>query len=169
MKLEIFDNVLPPDEFNRIRDIMLGSDFPWHYSPGKSYDDEIKENNQIFQFVHMFYHNYCYSSAYGELINPLVKLLDPTALIRIKANLTTITPNKIQYKFHRDTSNLLRSKTAIYYVNTNDGKTIFSTGEEVQSVANRLVIFDSDILHTATSSTNESVRVVINFNYYTKL
>ena len=50
-------------------------------------------------------------------------------------------------------------------MNTNNGKTIFKHGEEVNSVANRMVIFDSNLEHAATSHTDEKTRVVVNFNY----
>ena len=50
-------------------------------------------------------------------------------------------------------------------MNTNNGKTIFKHGEEVNSVANRMVIFNSNLEHAATSHTDEKTRVVVNFNY----
>ena len=56
--------------------------------------------------------------------------------------------------------------TAVFYVNTNNGYTIFESGEKVSSVENRMVIFDSNILHTGTTCTDERVRCVLNFNYY---
>ena len=49
-------------------------------------------------------------------------------------------------------------------MNTNDGYTEFENGHRVESVANRVVIFDSNIKHTGVSCTDEKRRVVINFN-----
>lgn len=168
MKPEIFDNFLTPPQFRKISNIMLGQEFPWVFSPGKSSAEEEKDQT-IFQFVHMFYDNYNWTSRYAEMVNPIIETINPAALIRIKANLTTITHARKEYSFHRDMNLLLKSKTAVYYVNTNDGVTLFSTGEEVKSVANRLVIFDSDNLHTGTTSTDTSARVVINFNFFPRL
>ena len=71
---------------------------------------------------------------------------------------TEITRNK----FHRDFPNIT---TAVYYINTNNGWTEFENGDKVESVANRIVIFDSNTMHTGTTCTDEKVRVLINFNY----
>ena len=60
-------------------------------------------------------------------------------------------PEKIQHGFHHDVDNCI---TAIYYVNTNNGKTVFENGMEVDSVGNRLFVFDSNEEHTGTTSTD---------------
>ena len=58
--------------------------------------------------------------------------------------------------------------TAIYYLNTNNGFTKFENGDKVNSVANRIVIFDSNLKHTGTSCTDSYARLLINFNYFSK-
>ena len=55
--------------------------------------------------------------------------------------------------------------TGIFYLNSNNGSTVFKSGEEVQSQANRLVLFDSQLEHSGTSCTDERRRVVLNINY----
>ena len=37
-------------------------------------------------------------------------------------------------------------------MNTNNGKTLFENGKEVDSVANRLVVFGNTLKHTGTES-----------------
>lgn len=170
MGIEIFDNFLLEEEYRKIHDTLYGPDFLWGYSSGKSYIHENKQNKYIFQFVHSFYMNYNWKSPHGSLLEPFIRILKPVAIFRIKANLTTITPKKIQYEFHRDPGDVLvKCKTACYYVNTNNGKTVFSDGQEIDSIANRLIVFDSDMYHTGTSCTDESTRCVINFNYFSSL
>ena len=56
--------------------------------------------------------------------------------------------------------------TSIFYVNTNNGYTKFEDGTKVESVANRMITFPSNMKHTGTSCTDEKKRIVINFNYY---
>ena len=51
-------------------------------------------------------------------------------------------------------------------MNTNNGKTIFKHGEEVNSVANRMVRFNGDTLHTGATQTDERFRFVLNINYW---
>ena len=65
---------------------------------------------------------------------------------------------------HTDTD-LKSHKTSVFYVNTNNGGTIFQNGKKTKSKANRLVEFDSHQKHAAVDCTDQKVRVVINFNY----
>jgi len=167
MNVEIYDNLLLPEDYQRLYETMYSNRFPWFYSNGKSFLSEHENNKQIFQFTHHFYGRHTWQSQFVEIIEPILKFLSPVAIFKIKANLTTITPTKLQYSYHRDSgANLLQSKTACYYVNTNNGSTVFVDGQEIESVANRLIVFDSNRLHTGTSCTDESTRCVINFNYF---
>ena len=76
------------------------------------------------------------------------------------------TPEIIETYMHTDINDVENWKTALFYLNTNDGYTKFEHGEKVETVANRLVIFDGDILHCGTTHTNEKYIPVINFNYF---
>ena len=86
--------------------------------------------------------------------------------MRAKANLLTITPKIKQFDFHTDFDDKENLTTAILYLNTCNGYTIFKDGTKVESFANRFVEFDSKLEHTGTTCTDENVRVVINFNYF---
>ena len=70
---------------------------------------------------------------------------------------------------HIDFGDVTGYKTAIYYVNSNDGYTKFETGEIVESVGNRLVIFDGRTKHCGSTHTNQKYRIVINFNYFSNI
>ena len=59
----------------------------------------------------------------------------------------------------------LHQKTAVFYINTNNGWTYIKNGGKVKSVANRIVIFDSNLEHTGVTCTDEKRRVIVNFNY----
>ena len=101
-----------------------------------------------------------------QIVEPIVKYLNPESLIRIKANLIPKTEFRHVFEYHTDTlSKSNGRKTAIYYVNSNNGVTILEDGTEIESIGNRLVIFDQKISHTGTTCTNEKVRCLINFNY----
>ena len=52
-------------------------------------------------------------------------------------------------------------------MNTNNGYTEFEKGDIVESVENRMVIFDSNLKHQTVTCTDEKIRIVINFNYST--
>ena len=56
-------------------------------------------------------------------------------------------------------------KSAILYINTCDGYTKFEDGTKIDSVANRMLVFEGETLHTSSSTTDQVVRCNINFNY----
>ena len=57
-------------------------------------------------------------------------------------------------------------KASILYINTCDGYTKFEDGTKIDSVANRMLIFDGSKLHTSSTTTDQPVRMNINFNYF---
>ena len=145
----------------------MSSMFPWHYS---NIIDSIEDDVDKFQFIHLFYVEFT-NSQYANILSPILRLLQPLSLFRIKANLITRTPEIVEYSFHSDMSMLSEERrkqwtTSIFYINTNNGYTKFKTGSKVESVENRMVSFPSNMKHKGTSCTDEKTRVVINFNYY---
>ena len=71
-----------------------------------------------------------------------------------------------RYKHCDSETNPHKKNSAVYYLNTSDGYNLFEDGPKVNSVENRIVIFDSNMRHTGTSCTNESGRLVMNINYF---
>ena len=100
-----------------------------------------------------------------------VDSLQPVSIWRIRGNLLTRLPTIVENPFHTDMAFLLEEKakqwtTSIFYVNTNNGYTIFEDGTKVESVANRMITFPANLKHTGTSCTDQQVRIVINFDYF---
>ena len=84
-------------------------------------------------------------------------------LLPYKENFSPKNVNIIEQRLHRDGS--FGDYTAVYYINSCNGYTYFEDGYKVKSVANRIVIFPRDTQHSGTTS-SDSYRQVINFNYY---
>ena len=167
MKIE--DNFLPQPEFDELQTIIMNLGFPWLYDKFIVYDPE-KGEGEDFQFTHTFFYGGPMSQ-YIENLNPILKIINPVSIFRIKANLLTKTSNIIENEFHVDMDILSDEKlkhwtTSIFYMNTNNGYTKFEDGTKVESVANRLVSFPANKKHTGTSCTDEKIRVVLNFNYF---
>lgn len=166
----ITDNFLERADFEKIKKFITGDYFPWYVNPfilysGESFDN-VDHKDYHFQFTHKFYNNYIPQSDFLDLLEPIINKLNASAILRIKANCNTITHKHMFHEcMHNDIPNFT-GKTAIYYINTNNGYTLFNNGEKVDAVENRLVVFDSDRMHTGISSTDTSFRYVINFNYY---
>jgi hypothetical protein len=163
MTFQIIDNFLSEEEYKIIKKSLLG-DFPWYYLDCKVEQDDV-DDKYNYQLIHMFYNNFTIQSSYWELIKPIINRLNPATIVRIKANLNPNTDNYHQFNFHTDTSIKFKGKTAVYYINTNNGKTIFKDGTTIDSIANRIVIFDNNIEHTNTTCTDQKVRCVLNLNY----
>lgn len=158
MNYEIIDNFLPEEVYKTVNEVMLGQEMDWNFNRGVN-----RPNDGFYQFTHVFYSNHQPVSRFYPLIQPIIDQINPVAIVRIKANMHIQQPEKIQHGFHYDVDNCI---TAIYYVNTNNGKTVFENGMEVDSVGNRLFVFDSNEEHTGTTSTDTLQRCVINFNYF---
>ena len=165
MKIE--DNYIDQEKFDELQNLMLGSDFSWYYN---SYIDYKTEKEKEFQFTHTFYKKHVSTSSFLEKLNPIVDIIKPIVIWRIKANLLTRTPNIVENAFHVDMhmseEKIKQWTTSIFYINTNNGHTKFEDGSIVESVANRMVTFPANLKHRGTSCTDEKIRVVINFNYF---
>jgi hypothetical protein len=158
MTIKIIDNFLEKQYFNELEDTILGPMFPWFFQKGI-----VSPYDGYSQFIHLFYTDYEPKTKYFGLIFPIFEILGASSVVRSKANLLIKTDNIIQHDFHSDHPDCT---TAILYLNTNNGKTIFEDGTEVESIANRLIVFNSNQKHTGTTCTDEYNRVVINFNYH---
>ena len=103
-------------------------------------------------------------SSFYHIVKPILNKLNVKALIRIKCNIYPRTEKLEIHKPHFDYT--YKHKGAIFYVNTNDGKTILDKNKQIDSVENRLLLFEPHFLHKSTSTTNAKVRININFNYF---
>ena len=167
--IKIENNFLSQKEFDEIQELLLTEPkgFPWFYNN----IIDTREDVDKFQFIHIFYSNNASQSQHASSLMPILEIIGPTSLSRIKANLITRTPEIVENEFHSDMRFLSEEKrkqwtTSIFYMNTNNGYTKFENGTKVESVANRMITFPSNMKHKGTSCTDEKIRVVINFNYY---
>ena len=168
--MKIIDNFVEAEHFKKMSDFMLSPGFDWHISN----NGVTKQGDGHFQFGHFFYNSGIPAERYGMVQDIMWKILDADSLncehdfciLRIKSNLLTKTEQHVVHGMHEDFQNFRQEyKTAILYMNTNNGYTLFKNGERVDSVANRVVIFDGKEKHSSVSQTDTNVRCVINFNW----
>ena len=181
MKIE--DDFLEQKDFIELQALIMGDNISWYFNDGidfgyrdsdgvVTFPEKVDKNK--FQFTHLFYKNYVPVSSSLKILNPLLNKIEPISLIRIKANLLTKTPEIVENEFHVDISymsseeKLKQWTTSIFYVNTNNEYTKFEDGTKVESVANRMITFPANMIHTGTSCTDENIRVIINFDYYAR-
>ena len=166
----IIDGFLKHDEFKKLQTYMMSPDFQWRFMP---VIDRIDEEGDKFQFVHLFYQNCKPISSDYSILAPVFRAIEMKSLYRIKANLLTKTPKIIENEFHYDVSDFTPEQakhwtTSILYINSNNGYTKFETGASFESIENRLVTFPANLKHTGSSCSDEKVKIVINFNYFTQ-
>ena len=84
-------------------------------------------------------------------------------LLRVKANMYPSTDKIFEHAPHVDYDYSV--KGAILSLNTCDGFTRLEDGTKVDSVANRMLFFDSSRPHNSSTTTNVQTRINININY----
>ena len=174
-KIEVIDNFLDEKYFKELQELIFGRNFAW----ARVYTE--KDGNQ---FVHPIFLLLPFGTVMDDFRSPCfhkfllcLQKLKASALLRIKVNLLTRTEKRILNAYHGDMAHLEDSypnlknngKTSILYMNTNNGVTKFEeSGKEVESVANRMVIFPMRLKHAGSTNTDSDVpdRCVINFNYF---
>ena len=167
--MQVIDNFLPQYQFKQLQSLILHYTFPWFYS------NQILSGDDEYQFFHTIYniangHDIVIDTEYYSLFDFVQQKLGVKRLDRIKINLNPKTFFHRKGGYHTDQRKLnepvpQHQKTAVLYLNTNNGWTEFKKGGKVKSVANRIVIFDSNLEHTGVTCTNEKRRVIVNFNY----
>jgi len=158
---KIIDNAIEKESFKDLQLLMMSKHFPWFYSSTVTAETQ---KDKLFYFTHLFYENHTSNSQYFNLIHPVLDILKPNAIVRVKGNLYPNLGKKVQNNFHKDFE--YEHKNALFYLNDNNGPTIFKNGKTVESKANRLLIFDSKLEHASTYCSDEKIRVNINFNYF---
>ena len=158
--MNIYNNFLSKKNFKKLKDEMMGHNFPWYFKDGIN---KIPDKN--FQFCFIFINGEgkinC-SDKMMDLLKPVLSKLKYKKINKIKANLLTKDINITEHGMHIDQ---YEGKTGILYINKCNGYTKFENGKKIKSEENKFVEFNSTLKHTGSSCTDKKRRVVINFNY----
>lgn len=165
--MKVIDDFLPAEALQAMVQAMGAKGFPWLktpilFPPPFGLEDEYNQ-----QLVHGFVQRkpgFRHDSPHLPLIEPLLRPLDAAELIKVKMNVTRQRGKSVVYGWHVDTRRP-GATTAIYYLNTNNGYTAFEDGRRVDSVANRIVLFDASLRHSGASCTDTAERWVMNLNF----
>ena len=165
--IKIIDNFLNKDQYDELHNAMFSANFPWYYANSVMPEDRATcKTFDNYQWGHSFYREYAFHSQHAMILLPIIKKLDPAAIVRIKGLMLSRTEENVEHGMHED--NTFNTTNALYYLNTNNGYTRFANGKKVDSIANRMVVFSSGLKHTGATCTDQKVRCAINFNYYCK-
>ena len=168
MKHKVIDNFLDEEYFDSLVTLFTGrkqaenSQLPWFFLREINLNHNVAEDN-LFYMIHMFYDgNVPMSPFYNELV-PLLEKLGGRSLIRVKGNLFPNTEILHEHPMHTDYYYF--NSGAILSLNTCDGYTKLKDGTKIDSVANRILLFDPSEEHCSTTTTNVPARFNININY----
>jgi len=162
MTHKIIDNALPQEEFENIKNFMLNSRFPWNLTPVVTNEKENLPITASYYFTHEFWSVF-HTEPQVQVFAPILNLLECRAMMRIKANLYPSTETIVHHMDHTDYE--FPHRGAIFYLNTNNGLTVVNN-QEVESIENRLLLFDPTVPHHSTTCTNDKCRVNVNFNFF---
>ena len=165
--MQTFDDFLIQEDFQKLA---------YHFTPESSTTPNqaipwvlhgVGDGLRYPQFVHDVYHQEQFTdSPLIPLLFPLFAKLNAGSMFRIKFNATSNGEGlDIPVGWHEDSS-YKNLKTAVFYINSNNGGTEFKSGEFIQSKANRVVIFDSNTTHRGVACTDQPFRYVGNIIYY---
>ena len=157
---KIVDDFLPKNIFGKMVSDLGNLNLKWEFF---SCNQPRTSEKTYFYFLHMVYWKVMQNEKTLNVIAPILDKLNIKALIRVKMNLYTRTESIDHHNDHCDAE--FSHKGALFSLNTCDGFTVIN-GEEIPSVANRMLLFDPSIMHHSTNCTNDPCRMNINFNYF---
>ena len=155
--MKLIDNFLPEKDFQElVKGIVWSSTFPFYLNAEVSAeDDDTPELNN-------WYGNAKLIRNPAPMFKPLLEYFGDKAF-RLKVNFYPHTEKIYEHKPHVDYT--YEHKGAILSLNTCDGFTRLEDGTKIESIANRMLIFDSFKLHNSSTTTNAKGRFNININY----
>ena len=167
-KVQIFNNFLDQEVFLEIKKFIMSPRCQWRYVNYIAHKDG-RDNDNDGYFVHSFKdcHPQTFVDRYPESPHfPLIaKILDKIKyqnILRIRSSLYPRRDVQKPDPFHIDYD--FPHKVCIFYVNTNNGYTMFENGEKIPSVENQLATFDGNEKHCSVVQTDTSARYIVNIN-----
>ena len=146
---------------------------PWYFHPAVTYFDKQQEQLQHEYWNWYLTHLIYFEIPQSEIFHNVDSLFRPAfakvgeevkTWVRIKANFYPFTDQVKEHQPHIDMT--YSHKAALFSLNTCDGFTKMADGKEVQSIANRVVIFDGSHTHSSSTTSNDRARVNLNFNFF---
>lgn len=170
--IEVIDNFLNEEDFEGLKPIFY-KEIRWTFSEVLPDEKFICDQKYNYQYVHTVYYKQEPVSRYFNNVIPFLTKLDARAIVRCKVNSICREEEIVVHGFHTDiqyqenhSTGLDGMKTAILYLNTNNGYTCFEEGTKVESVANRCVVFPAHYKHSGTTCTDVHRRLAINLVYF---
>tara|TARA_B100001175_G_scaffold76645_1_gene64031 strand:- start:684 stop:1175 length:492 start_codon:yes stop_codon:yes gene_type:complete len=162
--MQVIDNFLPDDYYEHLYNLITDTKFSWMYqNQVASTGEDPRANLDHYYFVHSLFYEYQIESPLYDNFVHLFKLLNVQFLFRARVLLYVNQGKQIIHDRHVDHGE--SCKTALVYMNSNDGFTEFETGERVDSIKNRLLLFDGSVSHSSSTPTDTKDRMLLSVTY----
>ena len=169
MDVNVIDDFLPQEDFEEVRDLIVFNwDFDWYFQKEVNYaGTDCTKDFWNWYGTHIFYKkdfpaDDCHI-LYDKFIPRFKEMGIFRSLMRIKGNFYPHTETLKEHAPHVDYD--FSHTGALYSLNTCDGFTKLYDGTKIDSVANRMLIFDASTLHNSSTTTTTAGRFNINFNF----
>ena len=162
--MQVTEDFLQEEYYDHLNEIITSTQFPWMFQKRvANIGEDPEEDLNHYYFVHsLFFQNKVESPLYDDFLY-LFQSLNVQFLHR--ARVLMFVNQGEQYVHDRHVDHTTNCKTALIYMNTNDGFTDFETGERVESVKNQLLLFDGSIPHSSSTPTNTKERLLLSVTY----
>lgn len=150
---QIIENFLDESKCNNIIE-SLTTELTWEIKEFGLFDSYLKKT--------VYENDVPVLEYYNELVY-LMNKINIIGLIDVEINVYPRNNNIISVK--KEKKHNFNHGVAIYYLNNNDGYTLLDSGEKIESIKNRLLLFESDQDYYESTTTNSRNRYSITFNY----
>ena len=190
--VQIFDNFLPEDIYQKVKDHIAGPNQPWYFQDNITLEethnlpvDKFGFNFSLMKTDEEFYFSDPDVARTFKLLMEFYlkqkKVLKKARILRTRLDMTTYNKESVLFEPHVDMDE--PHLTTIFYVVDSDGNTVIynekwhpndeqepkpedlTIMEEIEPVGNRLVAFDGYHMHTGHNPTKHSKRILINTNF----
>ena len=162
--MQVIDNFLQKEYYDHLYSVITDTQFPWLFQHQVATNlEDPRANLDHYYFVHSLFHAYRIESPLYDNFVHLFEALEVDFLFRARVLLYVNQGKQIIHDRHIDHGETC--KTALIYMNSNDGFTEFETGERIDSVKNRLLVFDGSVLHSSSTPTNTKDRMLLSVTY----
>jgi len=166
MSYKIIDNFLDKKHYEILKGFIQSDAIPWYLKLTDTTKDQKTKSNGFFGFCY-YNHNRPDHPLFDEHIGPILHKLKSVSCIQARVNLVLRDKDTIESEYHTDVKSK-NSMTAILYFTTCNAKTILKVKNkkiDIDSVENRILIFNSDVIHKVKYQTDVHKRYVLNLNY----
>jgi hypothetical protein len=170
---------LAEQQANYLEKIVSDNFFPWFYFANTH---DFDEHNQIsYGFQHTAMQSGNENSQFCEIAKFVTLAVADAAgvvvdsIVHLRFNLLTKQTEKISPHYHTDIPESFfvehpgfgKHYSALYYINSSDGCTIFEDNQqEIEPIKNTGIVFDGALRHSASYPRTNTTRLVLNMNFF---